>query len=258
MTENTDIDTDLLESLNLDEGPFYIPPPENPRSSSKSSDSYISNFIKSQHDLILKQEINFAHFRFTPGTNLNLERSIEDLKRFRNLEYCKELESAKLVSSQLVHHFTRVASTSPRGNPVQDLAQSYVNNYDSMKLRNNFELPWNTADDEVQDRCLHLVSNYLKTGESSNDRALCRAYLLGYLECIGRVSCTDMSNQGKIFYKKISHLAGRHPFGTLFNSIIIGLKVVIDLLKAEQIRMDVFVNEIDSITKILTGIWLNR
>jgi hypothetical protein len=238
---------DLEEELG---GSFSIPTQSTSSALNKSNqedENEIRHYIANLHSAMLKYEDAHVETRYK---SYDLIRAKEQLDRYHSDAVKIEVTDGSTFVRDLL---SELVSKKAAGNSdcFRALAQSYVNSYlDKKSSPHNFSFPWPTYDDDVAVSCRKLIV------DGNVDK--CRAYMLGYFECMCFVPRNDQSEQGRVFTNHMGWAAGRHPFRSLFSYIVIGIYASLKRVRLELISGARLCDKIIEIIEHIAGIWMFR
>jgi hypothetical protein len=260
-----------LDDLDL-EGSFFIPTDSHILSSRSSSclpspNIKISDIqdeddlklqVENMHKFLLNHELTFIRSRHL--SYVHLIQQEEEAAKHHELEGKKELEDGLKLASLVLDEISSETSINSPTNSILNLINVYNDKYQNLKYGSNtFDFPWPSLDDNVRLQCSNLLMREVSSpNDKKRNKDTCRAYLLGYLECLGRLPEKEMSNQGREFSNRISHISGRHPFGRVFTVLVISIKVLLKQVWLERLSGDKLCQKIEEIVCLLTNLWLKR
>lgn len=253
MDTTADLDDDDLAFLN-DSTPSLIPSTSTLsilQDASSSDNIDTKNFVNYLHDQQCQNECKHFEKRYQ---SFELFRLQEECKRFHKESADKQANEGLKFSSDILNEIssstaTNSATTLNNKGVVKSFAATYSSNYTHARAVNqNFTFPWPIYDDDVQISCLKLLKQ--------QDFNSLRTYLLGYFEVLCRLPLIDQSTQGQIFYSSAAWALGRHPFGTYYTIVLLGIKSLLRRIQLELLAVEIFCSKLKLMIDCTANCWI--
>ena len=242
-------DEDWAKELEDDDGKssYYIP---------KNSTLNVIKSNFSSVELETKQYVSNLH-----NYNMTLERT-HITKKYKSFESIHIEEDSlryyqdKIVKDQqeglkLATILSQENSSDSTLEYIRAHVQTYINSYKSLYTSTrSFQFPWATYDDSVQHSCYNFIAH------KQYDE--CRAYTIGYFECLSRLPTEIQSAQGKVFMNSIGWATGRHPFGSYITVLILGMRSLLQRVRLELNTGLYLCHKLKYIIDSSATLWLSR
>jgi hypothetical protein len=215
--------------------------------------------IQHQHDVLLEYEKQNLTAK---AKQFELLRKQEECMRYHSLLAEKEVSDGRTLADRLVTNKSpevgqkkQPQSSSPPSSatPSTEVIRQFLTNYmcvlDQSKKTNpsNAAFPWVNYDESVQLSCLQLLRD-----EKVDD---CRSYLIGYMECVGRVPFHEQTNQGKVFTTSVAWALGRHPFGSMFAQFVVAVKILAVRIEGGLLQRRILCEKVKEFVTLLWRVW---
>lgn len=204
--------------------------------------------IKSRHDFLMENEKRHVAIQLRSKSPFELLRLEEELLRYHSACVLKEVDEAHCLASQYLSEI--LDSGSRNSQKSYSISAVFGESHSTAPEAAIYSIlfPWQQLDRNVEQSCCTLLR------ESNFDG--CRAYLIGYLECIARLPEHDQTPQGKIFNSSKGWLIGRHPFGYVFSVFQSAMNILLHRLAAGITCSSVICSKIKDFVGLSREAWL--